>query len=73
MEELCGQSANTTDGARLDIAANGYWGGRFERTFVDVRLFNPYTPSNRNTYRRENLLKARDGEREGLRPASRRD
>ena len=29
------------------IAASGIWGGRFERTFIDVRVFNPYTSSNR--------------------------
>ena len=28
--------ANSSDGARLDIAVNGFWGGRFERTFLDV-------------------------------------
>ena len=37
MEELSWKSTITTDGARLDIAANRFWGGRFERTFVDVR------------------------------------
>ena len=37
------------DGARLDIAANGFWGGRYERTFIDVRIFNPHAPSNRNS------------------------
>ena len=36
-EELSKRTANTTDGARLDIAANGFWGGRFKRTFVDVQ------------------------------------
>ena len=36
-----------TDGARLDIAANGFWGGRYERAFFDVRVFNPHAPSNR--------------------------
>ena len=41
-EELPGRTANTTDGARLDIAVNGFWGGRFERTFLDVRVFNPH-------------------------------
>ena len=25
-----GRSANTSEGARLDIAANGFWGGRHE-------------------------------------------
>ncbi len=43
------RSAITTEGARLDVAANGFWGGRYEKTFVDVRLFNPYAPSNRNS------------------------
>ncbi len=28
---------------------NGFWGARFEKTFVDVRVFNPYAPSNSNT------------------------
>ena len=42
-------SANTTNGARLDIAVNGLWGGRFERTYLDVRVFNPHAPTNRNS------------------------
>ena len=48
-EILSGASANTSDGGRLDIAANGLWGegGRFERAFFDVRVFNPYAPTNR--------------------------
>ena len=41
-----GASSYTQDGARLDIAANGFWGGRFERTFFDVRVFNPHASSN---------------------------
>ncbi len=45
--DLAGASANTQPGARLDIAANGVWGGSFERTFFDVRVFNPHArPSN---------------------------
>ena len=48
-EGLSGRSAITTDGARLDIAASGFWGGRHERTFLDIRVFNPYAPSNRQT------------------------
>ena len=27
--------------ARLGIAANAFWGGRFEHSFFDVRVFNP--------------------------------
>ena len=35
-ETLNGASAITEDGARLDIAANGFWGSRYERCFFDV-------------------------------------
>ena len=45
-ETFPAMTANTEDGARSDIAADGFWGGRFERTFFDVRVFNPYAPSN---------------------------
>ena len=31
-------STNIQEGARLDIAMNGFWGGRFERSFVDVSV-----------------------------------
>ena len=63
-EELSGRTANTTDGARLDIAVNGFRGGRFKWTFLDVRVFNPYAPSNRNTtiekcFRKHKLEKKR--------------
>eukprot|EP00731_Ephydatia_muelleri_P004197 Em0002g373a len=40
-------SANFQDGARLDVAADGFWGNRFERAFFDVKVFNPYGPSKR--------------------------
>ena len=49
-ETLQYKTANRYDNARLDIAANGFWGGRFERSYFDVRIFtlvhpqiNPYT------------------------------
>ena len=35
-ESMSAATANTADGARLDIAMNGFWGGRFEKSFVDV-------------------------------------
>ena len=41
-EVLRGASANAQAGARLDIAANGVRGGTFERTYFDVRVFNPH-------------------------------
>ena len=43
------RSASTEDQARLDVVTSGVWGGRFERTFLDVRVFNPYAPSNRTS------------------------
>ena len=47
-DQLSGATANSQDGARLDVSANGVWGGRFEKTFFDVRVFNPHAPSNKN-------------------------
>ena len=47
-DQLSGATANSQDGARLDVSANGVWGGRFENTFFDVRVFNPHAPSNKN-------------------------
>ena len=63
-EVLTGSSSNTQDGARLDIAVNGFSGGRFERTFFDVRVFNPHAPSNRhpNCYRKHEMEKKRQYE-----------
>ena len=38
-------SLNIEDGAHLDIAANGFWGGRCEKIFLDVilMLLVPYS------------------------------
>ena len=60
-------TANTEDGARSDIAGDGFWGGRFERTFFDVRVFNPYAPSNptptpSSCYRKHENIKKREYE-----------
>ena len=33
------RTANSEQNARLDVVVNGVWGGRFERTFFDVRNF----------------------------------
>ena len=56
--------SNIEDGARLDISANGFWGGRCEKTYIDVKVFNPHAPSNRTTnskaiYRKHELCKKR--------------
>ena len=56
------RSANANDGARLDIVASGFWGDRFERTYYDVRVFNPHATSNQHpqqqsVYRHHEMLK----------------
>ena len=63
-EVLMGASPNCQDGAWLDIAANGFWGGTFEKTFINVRVFNPHALSNRHIqlsscYRKHEQMKKR--------------
>eukprot|EP00117_Sycon_ciliatum_P023019 scpid36326/ scgid19687/ len=50
-EQLQYRTANVEDHARLDVAASGLWGSRFERTLIDVRVFNPYARSNQSAPR----------------------
>jgi len=55
---------NTEDGARLDISMNGFWGGKCEKSYVDVKVFNPHAPTNRSSaprsiYRRHENIKKR--------------
>ena len=38
---MSGLSANIQNGARLDIAADGFGGSRFKRAFFDVKLNMP--------------------------------
>ena len=61
------RSAITDPGARLDIAVYGFWGSRFEKAFLDVRVFNPCARSNRqvflpSVYRRHEQEKKRQYE-----------
>ena len=63
-EQFILASSNTEGGARLDISANGFWGGRCEKTYIDVKVFNPHAPSNQTTnaksiYREHELSKKR--------------
>ena len=63
-ERLTLRSANREDGARLDIVAENFWGRDQQRAFFDVRVFNPFAPSYRNTslaqcYRKKELEKRR--------------
>ena len=36
------QESRISDGARLDIATSDFWGGRFEKCFLDIRVLNPH-------------------------------
>jgi len=63
-EEFSLATSNTQEGARLDVAMNGFWGGQSERCFVDVRVFNPYAASNKcsslsATYKKHENIKRR--------------
>ena len=44
-ENLSCHSVVVDDGARLDIAARGFWGISHQHAYFDVRVFNPYVPS----------------------------
>ena len=57
-EILTGATTNTQDGARLNVAANGFWGGTYEKTFFDVRVFNRRIPLS-SCYRKHEQTKKR--------------
>ena len=44
-ETFDNKTTTTEDEARLDIKANGLWDTRFNRNFVDVKVFNPHAKS----------------------------
>ena len=48
-EQFQHATSNIEDGACLDISMNGFWGGKCEKTFLDVKVFNPYAASNRSS------------------------
>ena len=63
-EQLTHRTANREDGARLDIVAESFWGRDRQCAFFDVRVFNPFAQSYRNTslsqcYRRNEMEKKR--------------
>ncbi len=39
-ETFWGASAKTQDGARLDISANGVWGGRLKKTYTSMSEYS---------------------------------
>ena len=65
-EALQRRSANCQDSARVDIRAEGFW-ERSQNAFFDIRVFNPFAPSNRSrslsaTYQQHEKLKRREYE-----------
>ena len=51
-ETMTNATANVEDGARLDISAAGFWGGRHQKAYFDVKVFNP----NASSYRGHRFL-----------------
>ena len=45
--EILSSSTNSSDKARLDVSAQGFW-QRGQRAFFDVRVFNPFAKSHLN-------------------------
>ena len=62
-ELLALRTSISGDEDKLDISANEVWGGRFEKAFIDVRVFNPCTKSKSGTllsvYRKHEVGKNR--------------
>ena len=52
LQTLSGKTlSNSTagaDGARLDVAADGFWGTPGQRAFFDIRVVNPFSSTYRN-------------------------
>ena len=61
-EQFHQTSLNTEEGVCLDISMNSFWGGQCEKTYIDVKVFNPCAPNNNSSnppviYRRhENMM-----------------
>ena len=48
--ELLPQKSNSTDDEdRLKLSASGFWDSRFQKTYFDVRIFNPHAQSYRSS------------------------
>ena len=46
-EHLVHRTANRQDNARLDVAADSFW-GNYKRVFFDIKVFNSLAPSYQN-------------------------
>ena len=63
-DQLNGASANRQNGARLDVSANGVWGGRFQKTYLDVHV--THSPPQPKPGTSCSIQKARIGEKASL-------
>ena len=71
-EHLKYKSANGEIGARLDVAAQNFWGKDHQTAYFDVRIFNPFAQSYANSsiskcYRKHELDKKREYEEKSKR------
>ena len=48
-EQFTYRTANREDGARLDVVAENFWSRDRQRSFFDVRVFNPVAQTYQNT------------------------
>ena len=48
-KHLVHRTANREDGAQLDVAAESFWGSNRQHAFFDIRVFNLFAPTYRNT------------------------
>ena len=48
-EQLSTKSAVTTNEVRADTQARGFWGDRKQQAFIDVKVFNLYAKTYRDT------------------------
>ncbi|KAL5500674.1 hypothetical protein EMCRGX_G012268 [Ephydatia muelleri] len=70
-EHLKYKSANGEVGARLDVAAQNFWGKDHQTAYFDVGIFNPFAQSYANSsmskcYRKHELDKKREYEEKNL-------
>ena len=66
--EVLTSSANSSDEARLDVSARGFW-QRGQRAFFDVRVFNPFVKSHLNQ-KLDMVFSRNEREKATLQPAN---
>ena len=62
--EVLSSSANSSDEARLDFSARGFW-QKGQKAFFDVRVFNPFAKSHLNQ-KRNTAFKSNENEKKRM-------